>query len=49
MTATLEFYDKLEQHYKEPTDSNKLKVLIRNVNGKLLEIIDCFYKIINNH
>jgi hypothetical protein len=47
--GVMEYYAKLEQHFKEPIDSNKLKILINNSNKRLLELIDEFYKVINNH
>ncbi len=47
ITGTLEFYTKVEEHFKESTDSNKLKIFICNTNEVLSKIIDEFWTIIN--
>lgn len=47
ITGTLDFYKKTEEHFKEPIDSNKLEIFIRNLNDNLSEIIDEFWSIIN--
>ena len=47
ITGTLEFYTKVEEHFKESTDSNKFKIFICNTNEALSKIIDEFWTIIN--
>lgn len=47
ITATLEYYDKLEMHFNEPIESSKLKIFIKNSNEKLTQIINNLYEIIN--
>ena len=43
----IELYNKMEEHFNEPVDSNKLKLFILNVNTTLGEIINEFLAFIN--
>ena len=47
LVGTLQYYEKIEDHFKEPTDSVKLKLLIKNTTQELEKIINDFFAILN--
>ena len=47
ITGTLEFYNNMEKHFNEPTDSNKLKIFITNQTEELSKLLNEFYSFLN--
>ncbi len=47
ITATLDFYIKIEESSNVATDSNKLKIFINHTNEKLIKLINDLWIFVN--